>query len=321
MKGDFILTPNVPAMVAPGDEFIVSVGVFNNSTGDERSHPPGSAARARDCRSQGPATRRAADRGEEGRRRRVPLQGQRACWAPATLKFTARRGTAEAHIEESVSVRPAVAFRTQLTLGRVDGASAVAALTRDMFSEQRKVEAAVSTLPLVWGQGLIAYLDNYPYPCTEQLVSKGMSALLLTSRPEFGTREEPRRAPARRDVLDAAQPRERSGRLRPVVVVAGDGRVPDRLRRAFPDGGQGPRPEDSAGDADAPRRVARRASPRRPRAASPTDGCAPTPSTCWRVRASSRTPRCRTSSRSCRIATRRRGRPIWPPPISPRPTG
>ena len=33
MKGDFILTPNVPAMVAPGDEFIVSVGVFNNSTG------------------------------------------------------------------------------------------------------------------------------------------------------------------------------------------------------------------------------------------------------------------------------------------------
>jgi uncharacterized protein YfaS (alpha-2-macroglobulin family) len=33
VKGDFILTPNVPAMAAPGDEFIVSVGVFNNSTG------------------------------------------------------------------------------------------------------------------------------------------------------------------------------------------------------------------------------------------------------------------------------------------------
>src|SRR5262249_56991211 len=33
VKGDFILTPNVPAMTAPGDEFIVSVGVFNNATG------------------------------------------------------------------------------------------------------------------------------------------------------------------------------------------------------------------------------------------------------------------------------------------------
>ena len=30
VKGDIILTPNVPTMVAPGDEFQVSVGVFNN---------------------------------------------------------------------------------------------------------------------------------------------------------------------------------------------------------------------------------------------------------------------------------------------------
>src|SRR5262249_21980163 len=39
----------------------------------------------------------------------------------------------------------------------------------------------------VWGQGLVAYLDNYQYSCTEQLVSKGMSALIVASRPEFGT--------------------------------------------------------------------------------------------------------------------------------------
>ena len=33
VKGAFILTPNVPAMVAPGDDFLVSVGVFNNTVG------------------------------------------------------------------------------------------------------------------------------------------------------------------------------------------------------------------------------------------------------------------------------------------------
>ncbi len=33
VKGSFILTPNVPTMVAPGDEFSVSVGVFNNTVG------------------------------------------------------------------------------------------------------------------------------------------------------------------------------------------------------------------------------------------------------------------------------------------------
>src|SRR5262245_44780397 len=32
VRGDFILTPNVPVMAAPGDEFLVSVGVFNNTT-------------------------------------------------------------------------------------------------------------------------------------------------------------------------------------------------------------------------------------------------------------------------------------------------
>ena len=37
VKGDFVLTPNVPAMVAPGDEFSVTVGVFNNTAGRTRS--------------------------------------------------------------------------------------------------------------------------------------------------------------------------------------------------------------------------------------------------------------------------------------------
>jgi uncharacterized protein YfaS (alpha-2-macroglobulin family) len=90
-------------------------------------------------------------------------------------------------VDESVGVRPASPYRTELTLGRVDGASAAVPLARELFSEQRKVEAAVSTVPLVWGQGLTAYLDHYEYTCTEQLVSRGFSALMIVSRPEFGT--------------------------------------------------------------------------------------------------------------------------------------
>src|SRR5262249_19238881 len=102
------------------------------------------------------------------------------------LKFTARRATAEARMEESVSIRPAVAFRTQINLGRVDGSTSVAPVTRDLFTERRSVEAAVSTLPLVWGEGLVTDLENYEYSCTEQLVSMGFGGLVLTTRPEFG---------------------------------------------------------------------------------------------------------------------------------------
>jgi uncharacterized protein YfaS (alpha-2-macroglobulin family) len=184
VKGDFILTPNVPAMAAPGDEFLVSVGVFNNTTGGagpiqlEAQLGPGlSLAGPASVELQIPDKKEGVG---EFRIRANAVPGS------AALKFVARRGTSEAHIDETTSVRPAVAYRTQLTLGRVDGASALVPLTRDLFAEQRKVDAAISAVPLVWGQGLTAYLENYEYTCTEQLVSKGMSALIMTARPEFG---------------------------------------------------------------------------------------------------------------------------------------
>jgi alpha-2-macroglobulin len=185
VKGDFILTPNVPATASPGDEFIVSVGVFNNTTAGtgpiRLTAQPGPGLTLVGAAS---TDLQIPDKQEGVGEFRVRAN---ASLGPVPLTFTARRGPAEAHVEESVGVRPASPFRTQLTLGRVDGASATAMLTRDLYSQQRKVEASVSTVPLVWGQGLTAYLDHYEYSCTEQLLSKGFSALVLITRPEFGT--------------------------------------------------------------------------------------------------------------------------------------
>ena len=184
VKGDFILTPNVPVMAAPGDEFVVSVGVFNNSTGTggvvrlDAQLTPGLSI-------VGPASidLQIAEKQEGVGQFRLKAND---ALGPAMLTFTARRGVLASRIEESVSVRPAIAFRTQLTLGRVAGSNQTASLARDLYTERRTVEAAVSNLPLVWGRGLTAYLANYPYSCTEQLVSRGMSALILATRPEFG---------------------------------------------------------------------------------------------------------------------------------------
>jgi uncharacterized protein YfaS (alpha-2-macroglobulin family) len=183
VKGDFVLTPNVPAMVAPGDEFLVSVGVFNNlGAGPVRVQ----AQPGRGMTLAGPAAvdltiNEKAEGVAEFRLKADAALGS----APVT--FVAQRGTAGARLEEAVSVRPAAAYRTQLTLGRIDGPTTTVPLKRSMFSEQRRVEAGVSMLPLVWGQGLTAYLAGYEYSCTEQLVSKGVAALVLASRPEFGT--------------------------------------------------------------------------------------------------------------------------------------
>jgi len=184
IKGDFILTPNAPAATSPGDEFIVSVGVFNNTTGGTGPiHVTAQAGSGLTLVGAASADLEIADKKEGVAEFRMKTN---TALGPEQLTFTARRGPAEAHVEESVSIRPASPYRTQVTVGRVDGSRATAPLTRDLYSEQRKVEAAVSTLPLVWGQGLIAYLDHYEYTCTEQLVSKGIAAMILISRPEFG---------------------------------------------------------------------------------------------------------------------------------------
>ena len=188
VKGDFILTPNVPATVAAGDEFVVSVGVFNNTTGGSGPIRLEAQLGAGLALVSAPALElQVADKQEgvgEFRVKANPLLGA------ATLTFTARRGAAESRVEESVGVRPAAAFRTTLTLGRSERDTADVALTRELYTERRKVEAAVSTVPLVWGQGLIAFLSHYDYSCTEQLVSKGLSALMVLARPEFGAIEK-----------------------------------------------------------------------------------------------------------------------------------
>lgn len=184
VKGDFILTPNVPAAAAPGDEFLVSVGVFNNTTGG--SGPIRVEVKPSSGLSivgTGSADLQIPDKREGVGEFRVRAN---AVLGSAGLTFVASRGTAQSQNEESVSVRPPVAYRTQLTLGRVDGASAAAPLTRDLYPERRTVEAAISAVPLVWGRGLTAYLDSYEYSCTEQLASKGVAGLILTARPEFG---------------------------------------------------------------------------------------------------------------------------------------
>ncbi|HTS26838.1 MAG TPA: alpha-2-macroglobulin [Bryobacteraceae bacterium] len=185
VKGSFIMTPNVPSMAAPGDEFEVGVGLFNNTTG-AKGPIHLEAQLGAGLALQGPAAidLLIADQKEGTGIFRFKAN---SVLGPASVKFVARRGAAEAQIEESVSVRPAVAYRTQLTLGRFDNARADIPVTRQMYNEKRRVEAAVSPVPLIWGPSLIAWLDDYPYSCTEQLVSKGMSTLLLTSRPEFGS--------------------------------------------------------------------------------------------------------------------------------------
>ncbi len=184
VRGDLILSPNLPLMAAPGDEFNISIGIANNAKN-----------------SSGPVTLQLQTSaqlsivGEKAQKLDI-ASGKEASahyrlratdkLGGATLTFSAQIGNAKARMEETMSVRPPVPFRTQLSVGRSDKRSLTLPLQRTLYDEFREVKATTAYSPLAWTQGLSAYLENYPYLCTEQLVSQGMPALLFAHHAELG---------------------------------------------------------------------------------------------------------------------------------------
>ncbi len=188
VRGDFVLSPNVPGMVAPGDEFEVSVGVANNLTGLGGKEIP--VAVEIKSPAQIEVIGKAVQEISLGELREgVVLYRLRAKDEPGavTLSFSAKHDDKSARLGVDTSVRPAAPYRTEIAVGYLDQGSAEIQPLRTMFDDYAKREAAISYVPLVLAQGLASYLGDFPHRCTEQLVSQAMPALVLAKRPEFGS--------------------------------------------------------------------------------------------------------------------------------------
>ncbi len=211
-RGDFVILPNAPLSVAPGDEFEFTAGVTNNVA----DVAPGSARAA--TAASGAATATAAattttaaasldvttrlevsDQFEvlgaaqvqtpiaAGREAvvRFRLRAKQALGA-GSLKLVASAGARRASSTTSVSLRPAATFQAQLQSGSFDDGRADLPLARALRPERRRLEATISQSPLAIADGLEAWLADYPYGCTEQLVSQALPAVLLAARAELG---------------------------------------------------------------------------------------------------------------------------------------
>ncbi len=188
VRDDLIITPNVPFMAAPGDEFTVSVALANNvkGSGDKASvklkltAPP-------QLQIQGDSEKNLSiAEGHEGSVTfRIKTQdAQKVTLGNATLNFEAISAGHTARMHADLSIRPAIPRMSSLRFGNFKSQQEVP-IQRQLFSQQRKVSAGISPLPLVAVSGLTDYLANFNHSCTEQLVSKAIPALVLTKYPEF----------------------------------------------------------------------------------------------------------------------------------------
>ncbi|MCL2590009.1 MAG: alpha-2-macroglobulin [Betaproteobacteria bacterium] len=195
VRGDFVLSPNAPLTITPGDEFDMSVGVSNNlENSGENAKVKVTLDAGEHFEVLGDKTVEAAiPVNREGvvhfRVRTKPLLGS------GTLVLTAGIGDKKTRLATTVSVRPATPYRQELKAGTVaSGKDVEIQTTRRLFADHRKLNVDVSQSPMVVNSGLASYLGGFPYSCTEQLVSKALPALVLSHRPEFGELEKERGA-------------------------------------------------------------------------------------------------------------------------------
>jgi uncharacterized protein YfaS (alpha-2-macroglobulin family) len=186
VRGHFVLSPNVPTFVGPGDEFEVSVNVANNveKSGKEASvvlelttseHLEVLDDKVRTMKI------------DEGREKSVTFKVKaKDKLGSGNFTFTASMADKKSRSSVDLSVRPPSPYMVRVSGGYLRDGKADLPVTRKMYPHFRTLEASASHLPLGLAKGLINYLEKYPYGCTEQIVSQAFPALVLRSSPEFG---------------------------------------------------------------------------------------------------------------------------------------
>jgi len=202
VKAPLVLTPQTPLTLSPADTFHGALVLANTENRTVRTELS--------CTADGPLVfltplPQFADLRPDSELT-LPFS-MRAGEEPGTaeLRFTARCDGREYARSASLSVRPASPLKTSVQAGVTDDSSAPATdgsastsaalpVDRSVYAFGARSEASLSPLPLPLAKGLAAYLDAYPFDCTEQLISRAFAHLALRSYPGLLTEKERERA-------------------------------------------------------------------------------------------------------------------------------
>ncbi|WP_028104574.1 alpha-2-macroglobulin family protein [Pseudoduganella violaceinigra] len=197
VRGDIVLLPNVPVALTPGDEAEVGIGVANNIKGSGKGAPVAltlQVAPALEVLGKAQVTLAINEGGEATARFRVRARsGAQAQLGSAGVVFSAQYQERKAKLATDLSVRPASALVTLVQTGRFKGGGEIA--TQGQFYPQmQRSELSVSATPWSLASGMLRYLQDYPYGCTEQMISQMTPAVLLANRPDIARELQAARA-------------------------------------------------------------------------------------------------------------------------------
>ncbi len=190
VKGPFVINPNVPTFVAPGDTFEVTTSVARS---DEGADPDSEVA----CTlSTGPGLEVLSSA-----QQKLPLapgkEGSCAFKVKAktnlgscALTFGAATSTQKSKLTLDLSVRPSVPFMAQVQTGffkkgLFSSGKVEVPVTRKLYPEHRTLEASASVFPFGIANGLVSYLRAFAHGCSEQIVSQVFPDVILTQNKNF----------------------------------------------------------------------------------------------------------------------------------------
>lgn len=208
VKAPIILQPNAPLFVSPGDEFEVSVSVFNHLPAEGVSAITITAASTAELEPLGASSvsLNLASSREENVKFRFKGRDQLGA---AELHFEATGGGETVKRGTTLSVRPASHHLTEVVTGWFRTGSKEESVKRSLYPQFRHVEATASITPLGLARGLEAYANEYPYGCSEQITSRAMVKLIASGEVDFGLTPK-EAADAVRSAISLLSSRQRS---------------------------------------------------------------------------------------------------------------
>ncbi|MGB4100762.1 MAG: alpha-2-macroglobulin [Alphaproteobacteria bacterium] len=186
VKGDVIISPNVPVFAAPGDRFTVGVAIANNIPGsgkDAKLKLTATASEHLEITSGKEIMLTIPEGGEAKAQIGVTIK---SVLGGASLNLAAGTGDKIVRYEATLSVRPPLPSMTTLVSGYAEKDPHTVKQSRGLYKEFAAAEGSVSSLPISLIPGLAAYLNHYPYGCTEQILSKAMPAVALAGHKDLG---------------------------------------------------------------------------------------------------------------------------------------
>lgn len=171
-RNTFIISPNAPLAVAPGDEFDVSVTVTNNHRGSgDNAKVTLKITPTDNLKVVGDSKLTLTIPEGKDATTSIKVQALKKL-GNAELLFTASDSSESSKLASTMSVRPSMPYQIWLHSGVDVKGKIDIDVNHKLYDEYATREASASIIPTSFTDGLNFYLANYPYGCSEQVTSK-----------------------------------------------------------------------------------------------------------------------------------------------------